>query len=83
MKDWLRFIAVILGWTLAGRAVLELSVVHPLALALVWFVGLIWLIGWVVGSVGEADYLLKIMAGMVSAPLLLAGVIMLAQHVVN
>lgn len=74
MKEWLTFLAVVFGWALVGRFVLELQIAQPWAVALVWLIGLIWLIGWAAGSVREADYLLKLMVGMFGVLALIAGI---------
>lgn len=71
MKEWLTFLAVVFGWALVGRFVLELKIAQPWAVALVWLIGLIWLIGWTAGSVREADYLLKLMGGATAGILLI------------
>ena len=71
MRDWLIFLGVVLGWAAVGRLVLEADVADPFALGIAWFVGLIWLIGWAVGSVKEANYLLKIMTGLLGVPMAL------------
>lgn len=78
MKEWLTFLAVVFGWALVGRVILELQTAQPWAVALVWFIGLIWLIGWAAGSAREADYLLKLMAGMFGVMALIAGVAILS-----
>ena len=74
MIEWLTFLAVVFGWALAGRIVLELQVAQPWAVALVWLIGLIWLIGWAAGPVREADYLLKLMGGATVGILLILGI---------
>lgn len=74
VKEWLTFLAVVFGWALVGRFVLELQIAQPWAVALVWLIGLIWLIGWAAGSVREADYLLKLMVGMFGVLALIAGI---------
>ena len=73
MKEWLTFLAVMFGWALVGRFVLELQIAQPWAVALVWLIGLIWLIGWAAGSVREADYLLKLMGGATVCILVVVG----------
>lgn len=83
MRAWLRFVAVLVAWSVVGRGMLATEIAHPYAIAGVWAVGLIWLTGWAVGSVKEADYLLKIMAGMISVPLALLAVIIGAQSMFN
>lgn len=77
MREWLTFLAVVFGWALVGRFVLELQIAQPWAVALVWLIGLIWLIGWAAGSAREADYLLKLMVGATAGILLILGVGML------
>ena len=77
MREWLTFLAVVFGWALVGRVVLELQIAKPWAVALVWLIGLIWLIGWAAGSAREADYLLKIIGGATAGILLILGVGML------
>lgn len=83
MREWLAFLAIVLGWAVIGRLVLEANVAHPFAVALVWFAGLVWLIGWVSGSARDADYLLKLMAGMIAAPLALVVLVTIAEYVVS
>lgn len=83
MRDWLIFLGVVLGWAVIGRLVLEADVVHPVALAIVWVIGLIWLIGWVVGSIKDADYLVKLIAGMVAVPLAFVVLLTIAEYVVS
>lgn len=75
MKEWLTFLAVVFGWALVGRVVLELHVAQPWAVALVWLIGLIWLIGWAAGSAREADYLLKLMGCIFGVMALIAGIV--------
>ena len=77
MREWLTFLAVVFGWALVGRFVLELQIAQPWAVALVWLIGLIWLIGWAAGSAREADYLLKLMSAATASILLILGVGML------
>lgn len=77
VREWLTFLAVVFGWALVGRFVLELQIAQPWAVALVWLIGLIWLIGWAAGSAREADYLLKLMGGATAGILLILGVGML------
>lgn len=74
MREWLTFLAVVFGWALVGRFILEMQIAQPWAVALVWFIGLIWLIGWAAGSAREADYLLKLMGGVTVGILLILGV---------
>ena len=81
VKEWLAFLAVVFGWALVGRFVLELQIAQPWAVALVWLIGLIWLIGWAAGSAREADYLLKLMGGMIGVPVALVAVILLVGYV--
>lgn len=73
VREWLTFLAVVFGWALVGRVVLEMQVAQPWAVALVWFIGLIWLIGWAAGSSETADYLLKLMGGATAGILLILG----------
>jgi hypothetical protein len=81
VREWLTFLAVVFGWALVGRFVLELQIAQPWAVALVWLVGLIWLIGWAAGSAREADYLLKLMGGVIGVPVALVAVILLVGYV--
>lgn len=78
VREWLTFLAVVFGWALVGRVILELQIAQPWAVALVWFIGLIWLIGWAAGSAREADYLLTLMAGIFGVMVLIAGVAILS-----
>lgn len=82
MRDWLIFLGVVLGWAAVGRLVLEADIVHPVALAIVWIIGLIWLIGWAVGSIKDADYLVKLIAGMVAVPLAFVVLLTIAEYVI-
>lgn len=79
MNRFLSFIAVVVGWAVAGRIVLELGILPPVALFILWLIGFVWLVGRVVGSSTEANHLLKttgLMFGLIAA---LAGVIFLLQ----
>jgi len=73
VREWLTFLAIVFGWALVGRFVLELQIAQPWAVALVWLIGLIWLIGWAAGSAREADYLLKLMGGATVCILVVVG----------
>lgn len=72
------FIAVVVGWTLIGRAVLELNVLPPIALFIVWLGGFIWLAGRIAGSSADANHILKITLGFFVACGLLAAIVVLA-----
>ena len=60
MKEWLTFMAFMIGWALVGYLILSLNIVPPFVLGLVWCIGLVWLIGRFFGSTKDANYLLGI-----------------------
>lgn len=80
MRAWLFFMGVVLGWAVLGRLVLEADIVHPLVLGVVWSIGLIWLIGWSVGSASEATYMLKLIAGIAAVAVAIAAIITLLEY---
>lgn len=58
MRTWLIFIAVTLAWS-AGAGFMLNSTVHPLAIFVVWIVGVVWLSGWIIAGPRDADRLVR------------------------
>lgn len=62
MREWLTFLAVVIGWALVGRLVLEMDVLPVWMLAIGWFLGLMWLLCWLTGTTRDFLYFLGIWA---------------------
>lgn len=58
-KQFLAFIATTVGWALICRLVLEAQVAKPIAIAIVWLIGFVWLTGYIVAGRNSADHLVK------------------------
>ena len=78
MKQFLCFAAAIAGWTLIGRAVLELGILPPVVLFIIWLGGFVWLAGRIAGSSADANHMLKVTLGFFGVCGLLAAIVVLA-----
>lgn len=79
LKEWFSFLAAIAVWALIGRGVLETGLVHPIALAVVWLIGFVWIVGYIAAGPRDADRLLIVwlgsLAGTVAVALLVVAAI--------
>lgn len=57
-RQLLAFIVFICVWSLIGNAALAAKI-HPVAVAVVWLVGFVWGVGFIVAGKADADLLTK------------------------
>lgn len=58
-KQFLLFIAATLAWAGICRLILEAGIANPIAIAIVWLIGFVWMTGYIVAGRNSADHLVK------------------------
>lgn len=58
MNQTVAFISFVAGWSFACGLLLDTSI-HPIAVFIVWVVGFVWGVGYIIAGKADADLLLK------------------------
>lgn len=66
MKDFTVFLIFCLVWALAGRAMLAFHI-NPVAVAIVWLIGFVWGVGYIIAGKSGADRLSLVWLGTMAA----------------
>lgn len=58
-KQFLAFLGTTVGWAIICRIILEADAISPLAIAVIWLVGFVWMTGYIIAGRNAADHLVK------------------------